>query len=501
MEKEKIDLFDERDIAFIEARGSSLSDVQHQFSYFEKGFPPAQLERAATINDGVIAFTPDEVEALLTAYEVRISDKQLLKFVPASGAASRMFKDVFAYLEPDLSTEKASHAQQLLSNLHHYAFYADLKAAMLADGISIDEEIQQGNYRTILTYLLTDKGLNYGAKPKAVLQFHRYAEETRTALEEHLVEAAHYARNSAQACHLHFTISPQHRPLYDALLAQVQAKYEQRYGVKYCIDFSVQSPATDTLAATESNTPFRDKQGNLLFRPAGHGALIYNLNGITADLIFVKNIDNVCAESQLSDTITYKKALASYLLQLQKTIFEYVETLQALDVSDEKLSTIADFLNDTLKIRVDNPTRESLLSLLDRPLRVCGMVKNEGAPGGGPYFVKNAQGEERLQIVESSQMDLSSPEQARIVQHATHFNPVDMVCSFRTYDGRYYNLLDYVDPLTGFISSKSYEGKTLKAMELPGLWNGAMAQWITLFVEVPLSTFNPVKTMFDLENR
>lgn len=489
--------FSQKDKEFILRRGSSVEEVTRQFSYFEKGFDFADLQRAATAGDGIIRLNKDEISRLLADYPTLLADKKTVKFVPASGAASRMFKEVFSYLEKDDDATRTK-ALQLLHSLKDYALYDDLSDVMRKDGLSLETEIANGNYKKVISYLLEERGLNYGKLPKGLLKFHRYADGCRTAMEEHLVEAAQYARGSDNVCHLHFTVSPQHQPLFEQHLQKVQYVYEKTFGVKYNITFSTQAPSTDTLAATEDNQPFRDADGNLLFRPGGHGALIKNLNDIDADIVFVKNIDNVFYDETLADTITYKKVLAAYLLKLQKQVFLYVNELMTNNLSDDKISEIQKFINEKLLQDV-LPDRESMIGILNRPLRVCGMVKNEGEPGGGPFFVKNKSGHTSLQIVESSQIDKENPQQMDILQGATHFNPVDMVCSFRDVNGQKFELTHFVDPETGFISSKSYEGRTLKAMELPGLWNGAMAHWNTLFIEVPLTTFHPVKTMFDLK--
>jgi hypothetical protein len=488
-----------QDIEFLHHRGSNEEDVLRQFHYFETGFPYARLVNPATVGDGILRLTDHQRETLTGHFDQLVADKTLVKFVPASGAASRMFKEAYSYLDAtDDATRDAAIRQ--LHALPHLALYDDLRDVMARDGLSLDDAIAHDDFKTVFEYLLTEKGLNYGNKPKGVLKFHRCADGCRTAFEEHLVEAALYARQSDGTCHLHFTVSPQHLPLFTQLLDSVKDKYEKKFGVKYIIDFSFQSPATDTLAATADNQPFRDHDGNLLFRPGGHGALIANLNEIRADIIFVKNIDNVFSDDNVGDTVTCKKLLAAHLVQLQQRVFEAVRQLRNPAVSDAQMAEIRKFAETELFIRFADgePSREVLLNKLCRPLRVCGMVKNEGEPGGGPFLVRDGKGECSWQIVESSQIDMKEPDQADIVKGATHFNPVDLVCSFRTPDGGFYHLPDFVDPETGFISSKSYEGRPLKAMELPGLWNGAMARWITVFVEVPLTTFHPVKTMKDL---
>ena len=490
--------FTSQDEQFMLRRGSNPLEVRQQFQHLIQGFGFAHLQRAATLHDGIIKLSNSEQETLLTQFDELIGNKQLLKFVPASGAASRMFKEVFGYLS---ATDNASHqkAVQLLQQLSDYPFYEDLAASMAKDGLDIETEIKKENVQIVLTYLLTDKGLNYGNLPKALLKFHRYPDECRTSLEEHLVEAAQYACGKDGMCHIHFTVSPQHEPLFKKKLQDVQTIYEQRFGVKYDVTFSTQLPATDTLAATEDGQPFRDKNGNLFFRPGGHGTLIHNVNQLRSDVIFVKNIDNVFTDSTLKDTIHYKKLLAAYLLTVQKKVFFYLSLLKKGNVSPSLLDEIRQFLQEKLSIQAGENWRETdFYASLNRPMRVCGMVKNEGEPGGGPFFVTNQCGKTSLQIVESSQIDKKNPQQMAIMQQSTHFNPVDMVCATRDFEGNYFNLLQYVDNNMAFLSSKSYEGTPIKVMELPGLWNGAMADWITIFVEVPLSTFHPVKTMFDL---
>lgn len=493
--------FTSEDIQFIQARGSKQEEVQHQFSFFEKGFDFICLDRPATIDDGIVALEEEQIEELAGDYENLVKEKIVTKFVPASGAASRMFKELYSYLEND-NEEIVSKAQNFLAKLEKFAFYDDLRQVMRQDGYSLDQEIENQNYKLIIRYILYPQGLNYGNQPKGLLKFHRYDVGCRTAVEEHLVEAAQYAQDANHVCRLHFTVSPQHQQGFEQLLDRVLPEYEQRFGVKYEITFSVQKPSTDTLAAELDNQPFRDENGQLFFRPGGHGALIGNLNDLHSDLVFVKNIDNVTTEDKAETTFLYKKALASYLIELQKKTFRFLKKIENQDFDEMDLCEMLDFVATELMINVDDdPSAEALFEKLNRPIRICGMVKNEGEPGGGPFWVVNEEGEESLQIVESSQMDKNDPEQMVIVKEATHFNPVDMVCSYKNYKGEYFNLQDYVDVNTGFISSKSYGDRTLKAMELPGLWNGAMAQWITIFVEVPLSTFNPVKTVFDLAKR
>lgn len=478
-------------------RGSNPDEVQHQLEIFQKGFDFARLDRAATPNDGILQLEDDVVEELVADYDNMLKGKKVLKFVPASGAASRMFKELYTYLTDDSETTQKK-AMAFLESLPRYPFFEALRDAMAKDGYQLETEMDKKNFKLVVDYLLNEKGLNYGNQPKGLLLFHRYPDKIRTAVEEHLVEAARYANSDGQ-CYLHFTVSPQHQAGFEHLLAEVVPAYEKQYNVHYHIDFSIQDPATDTVAAELDNSPFRDENGNLLFRPAGHGALIYNMNRLDADVVFVKNIDNVITEERVEPTVTYKKALAAHLLQLQARAFQYLKELEKGDVDPMLFLEMLDFAESELMIPMEEDiTQERLFELMNRPLRVCGMVKNEGEPGGGPFWVLDADDNASLQIVESSQI---SPEQKSVMTRATHFNPVDMVCALKNYKGEKFDLLQYVDPETGFISSKSYGDRTLKALELPGLWNGAMSKWITIFVEVPIATFNPVKTVFDLLRR
>ncbi len=493
--------FSTQDVAFIENRGSNIEDVKKQFANFEKGFPFANIVRPASKEDGILVLDNDQVAELENEFYFAIENKKIEKFVPASGAASRMFKDLYALLEDELDEKQLEIAEDFLKNLHRYPFFEELRDVLNKNGYNIDYEISNNNLKLILRYLLDKEGLNYGNLPKALLLFHRYDNQIRTSLEEHIIEASLYANNGKESF-LHFTVSEHHLDLFKQKVSELLPKYEQKFGLKYIITYSTQAAYTDTLAATENNEPFRDENGNLLFRPGGHGALIYNLNNRDADIIFIKNIDNVTKEQNLTPTITYKKVIAAYLIQLQNIQFQYLRMLKEGNLDPMTLCEIMDFAESKLMISIgEQPSEEELFELLNRPVRICGMVKNEGEPGGGPFWVTNSNNECSLQIVESSQIDKKNPEKVQIMNKSTHFNPVDMVCAIKDYKGEKFNLTKYVDPNTGFISTKSYNGMTLKAMELPGLWNGAMANWITIFVEVPLATFNPVKTVFDLLNR
>ena len=488
--------FTAQDLDFLRLRGSDPQQVEKQFSFFFQGFPFANLNRIATIDDGIVKLDDTQITFYNNYYDNQTSSKKIVKFVPASGAASRMFKDLFDFLNlPDpVPNDKI---KMLLQKLKDFAFYPDL--LKLYPNF---ENLLDVDPKEIISSILYESGLNYGDLPKGLLKFHNYSDGNRTAIEEHFVEAARYA-NSNGICNIHFTVSPNHISGFQSLIAEIIEKYETRFEVKYNISYSIQEPATDTLAAELDNTPFRDKEGRLLFRPGGHGALIQNLNKIDADLVFIKNIDNVITEDKLQPTVDYKKACGGLLLWLQTQSYKYQEMLENPNISFQQYNEVVDFTQQDLKIQFisNRPSIEEMKHILNRPIRVCGMVKNEGEPGGGPFWVTNQDKITSCQIVESSQIDLSDPHQKSIMLQSTHFNPVDMVCGFKNYKGELFQLADFVDHQTGFISEKSYEGRTLKAMELPGLWNGAMSNWITIFVEVPLITFNPVKTIFDLLRR
>ena len=395
--------------------------------------------------------------------------------------------------------------KKFFDHIHSFAFFNDLNAACMDNtGKSINALLEERQYKAIVSNLLEAAGLNYGALPKGLLKFHRYADGVRTPLEEHLVEGALYAAGKSGEANVHFTVSTEHRQLFQQLVDAKVAEYEAKYGIRYHVSFSEQKPSTDTVAADMENKPFRDK-GKLLFRPGGHGALIENLNDLDADVVFIKNIDNVVPDRLKGDTVTYKKLLAGVLVTLQAKAFDYLRLLDGGHYSHDQLEEIIRFVQRDLRCRrADLKQLEDadlviyLRKKLNRPMRVCGMVKNVGEPGGGPFLAYNPDGTVSLQILESSQIDMKDPEKKAMFEQGTHFNPVDLVCAVRDYKGNKFNLLNYVDKATGFISYKSKGGKELKALELPGLWNGAMSDWNTVFVEVPLSTFNPVKTVNDL---
>jgi hypothetical protein len=495
--------FTEQDHDQILVQGVTPEQIDKQIQYFVNGFPYLNVIKAATIGDGIVRIDEDQLSAYIHRFDAAAHERDLVKFVPASGAATRMFKSLFAALDgkSDKSTD------EVFARLTDFAFYEDLKAAMAAKGQDLDKAVAANDRQTVLRFLLTEEGLEYGSLPKGLLKFHRYIDGPRTPVEEHLVEGAAYA-NSDGLVKIHFTVSPEHRDRFEKLIDEQKADYEAWLGVTFDISFSEQKKSTDTISVNPDNSPFRNADGSLLFRPAGHGALIENLNDIDADIVFIKNIDNVVPDDIKEQTITYKKVLAAVLLDAQQQIARLQGLLesQSSDVSDGYLAEADELFRRTLFTLppdgFESLSKEEKLAYfrnkLDRPVRVCGMVKNVGEPGGGPFWAKNQDGSVSLQVVESAQIDLADGEQKAIFDEATHFNPVDLICGLKDHHGRKYDLTNYRDPLTGFITAKSKDGKDLKAQELPGLWNGAMADWNTIFVEVPLITFNPVKTVNDL---
>lgn len=496
----------QQDLQQIAAKGIAEEQLQKQMDDFKRGFPFLRLDSAATVGHGILAPTDAEREEYIRQWDAYKAGKhRVTKFVPASGAASRMFKNLFEFLGADYNIPKTDFEKKFFDHIHSFAFYNDLNAACMDNtGKDIDALMAGKEYKSIVANLLEAAGLNYGALPKGLLKFHRYADGVRTPLEEHLVEGALYAAGKTGKVNVHFTVSTEHRELFTKLVEEKVAVYAKKYGVEYDVSFSEQKPSTDTVAADMENKPFRDK-GKLLFRPGGHGALIENLNDLDADVIFIKNIDNVVPDRLKEDTVTYKKLIAGVLVTLQKQVFEYLELLDGGKYTHAQLEEIIRFLQQTLCCRkLDIKDLEDadlviyLRKKLNRPMRVCGMVKNVGEPGGGPFLAYNADGTVSLQILESSQIDMNDPVKKEMFEKGTHFNPVDLVCAVRDYKGNKFDLVKYVDKATGFISYKSKNGRELKALELPGLWNGAMSDWNTVFVEVPLSTFNPVKTVNDL---
>ena len=499
-------MLSETDLAQISQRGISKEKVLAQLQQIEKGFPYLRLEGAASTERGIRTLDAEERQHVIESWdEYKAHGHRVVKFVPASGAASRMFKNLFGFLTAPYDVPTTDFERQFFDHIRQFAFRGALcDQCKKRTGKNVRTLLGEGRYKDIVACLLDADGLGYGQLPKGLLLFHDYADGPRTPMEEHLVEAALYAASNGEA-NVHFTVSHEHIDLFRQKVDSCLAKYEALYDIKINVTFSEQKPSTDTIAANMDNTPFRNADGSLLFRPGGHGALIENLNDIDADIVFVKNIDNVVPDRLKGDTVLYKNVLAGVLVEAQKQAFEYLRLLDTGEYSHSDLERIIRFVQrDLCCRRADIKELEDaelvvyLRSKLNRPMRVCGVVKNVGEPGGGPFLAYNQDGTVSLQILESSQIDTSNPEYMRMFAEGTHFNPVDLVCATRDYTGHPFHLPDYVDANTGFISHKSKDGRELKALELPGLWNGAMSNWNTIFVEVPLDTFNPVKTVNDL---
>ena len=496
----------QQDLKQLAQKGISEQQIETQLGQFKTGFPFLKLEAAAAIGRGIVAPTSDEGRKYVDAWQkYKAAGKRVVKFVPASGAASRMFKDMFAFVDADYDKPTTDFEKKYFDNIDKFAFYGELDAVCQKNnGKGIKALIQEGNFKAVAANMLKAEGLNYGQLPKGLLLFHNYPEGPRTPMEEHLVEGALYAASNGEA-HVHFTVSHEHMDLFKQKVAQKADMYAKKYGIAYDITFSEQKHSTDTVAANPDGTPFRNADGSLLFRPGGHGALIENLNEIEADVIFVKNIDNVVPDRLKDDTVEWKQVIAGVLVTLQKKAFEYLRLLDSGKYTHEQIEEMIRFVQQDLCCRkADIKELEDadlvlyLHQKLNRPMRVCGVVKNVGEPGGGPFLTYNQDGTVSLQILESSQIDKSNKEYMEMFTKGTHFNPVDLVCAVKDYKGNAFDLPKYVDPTTGFISQKSKSGKELQALELPGLWNGAMSDWSTVFVEVPLATFNPVKTVNDL---
>ena len=468
----------------IQARGVAVETFETQLENFKKGFPYLTIEAAATPAKGIKVLSEDEQAKYISVAENYGGN--VCKFVPASGAATRMFKDLFEAADKLAAGEKlaeGSPAAKFVENISLFPFF---------------------DAQNILKLTLYPKAWNYGAMPKGLIQFHKYENENRTPFEEHLVEGALYAKDANGDVRMVVTVSVEHQQGFEELYAQVKEKYEKRFNCKYHVTFTNQQPSTDIVAVDMDNNPFTKDDGSLLFRPGGHGALLTNLNEIDADVLVIKNIDNVVKESLLDETIRWKKILVGKATELQAKVFAYLQKMDELqdNIPAELAAEIKGFLADEFCVAVPEMPAEELVKVLrkklDRPVRVCGMVKNEGEPGGGPYVILGEDGTTSLQILEAAQIDKNNPQAFSAMQGATHFNPVDLVCAVKNYKGEKYDLLQHTDPQTGFISEKSFQGRPLKAQELPGLWNGAMSDWNTQFVETPLITFNPVKTVLDL---
>ena len=512
-------LFKDDDIQQMNAHGISLKETERQLALFKTARPYLKLTAPCTPGKGISVLDRDSQESFTALYEKEKRNRSFIKFVPASGAASRMFKVLSAYLNGpgEIKRDRVSRdalageasAKQLLvfmEGISKFAFFGELSSVLSGNGLAMGALVNKGAFRDIIRLLLKEEGLGYAALPKGLLLFHQYPEGSRTAFEEHLVEAVSYAGDASNRCALHFTVSPEHLERFQTRLKKVGPAYEKAFGATYHIDFSLQKASTDTLAADLENRPFRLPNGRLLFRPGGHGALLENLNDLQGDIVFIKNIDNVVPDHLKGETYHWKRIAAGFLIFIQNRIARLMEELSAKRVRAGLMEEAAAFLRNDLMIAIPPdvaaaPPEEQkrwIMGRLHRPVRVCGMVKNTGEPGGGPFWVENHGGEKSLQIVETAQIDPDDKGQQAILAGATHFNPVDLVCGVRDWRGKPFDLRKFVDPSTVFISLKSKDGKELKALEHPGLWNGAMAHWITIFVEVPAITFNPVKTVNDL---
>lgn len=507
-------MFTDKDIKKFNQRGISIEEINKQISLLQKGFHYVKLIAPATTERGIIVTTENSRRYYITIFDDYIRDREIVKFVPASGAATRMFKDLFACYNqmkqfPELQIEildQYSSVKEVIDNLKEFAFYKELEKVTKLKNINLQDLIDNKKYIQILDIILHQDGLNYSHLPKALILFHDYNDYQRTAFEEHLVEGALYAVNHDGFVNIHFTISPEHHDAFYKHMEKVVHIYEQKFGIRYQISFSYQDPSTDTISLDQNNQILRDAEGDILFRPGGHGSLLKNLNNIQGDLIFIKNIDNIVADRHKGLMWEFKKVLAGILIEKEISINGNISILMDEHCDEEEMNEIAQFITDDMLVSLppnfrDFPKekkRNVLINKLNKPLRVCGMVRNQGEPGGGPFFVEDAKGIISLQIVESSQIDFSNPEQKKIFEQSTHFNPVDIVANPTDYLNRKFQLQEFIDNNTCIITEKSHQGAPIRVYEHPGLWNGSMAGWITYFVEIPLETFAPVKTINDL---
>jgi hypothetical protein len=509
----------DQDILQIQAHGLALDQVAEHLRLFSRPLRFIRLGRAATLRDGIQHISAADIDAYLIRHAEAAARGRFSKFVPASGVATRMFEILLYYYHHEERNLKALLETEAAQGVHRarefvvfhdclprFPFFGDLQGLSAANGHNLHELLAARGYQEILHGVLSEAGLHYQALPKALIKFHDYGEESRTALEEHLVEAAAYVQDRDGLCRLHLTILPRHRAQFQQVLDRVLPALEERFGCRFNVEFSVQHPGTDTLAADAHNRPFRDHQGRLVFRPGGHGALLENLSELQGDLVYIKNIDNVVPDRLKEPTILWKRILGGLLVDLEEQVHRHLRALGPESGGRRALARACDFARERLFLAISpqigewpgDLARDFLIRTLNRPLRVCGVVPNQGEPGGAPFWVEEPDGSRSLQLVEKAQVDLDDPTQKLIWNSATHFNPVDLVCSLRDDQGVPFDLSQYVDHEAVFISKKSLDGRELKALELPGLWNGAMARWLTVFVEVPLITFNPVKTVFDL---
>lgn len=505
-------MFTEKDIELFKLKGIESSGVEKQLVFFRKGMLPVNLNRPAISGDGIEVFNEGGVLMYAGIYDKYARDIKKIKFVPASGAASRMFKDLHNAYEELISDpyhqkyilSAQPEIKKFFSDIESYAFIDDLREACHKNNTDLQTLIENDQYAEVIDLILNERGLNYSNTPKGALKFHKYSDSVRTAMEEHVIESEQYLINSDDSLCLHFTVSPEHMDLFKKLRNKILLFYKKK-NINPDISFSVQDPATDTIAVDMENNPFRDEEGKILFRPAGHGALLKNLQDLDQELIFIGNIDNVSPDRNKASRVLYKKLLAGYLIEKLRVIRELLFNLEerySMMVREDILSFIknnlSESLSDELRILENEAFKNEAFRVLNRPVRVCGMVRNTGEPGGGPFWITGQDGSESKQIIESSQINMSDEKQKKIFLSSTHFNPSDIVCSIRDYKGKKFTLPDFRDDNMAFISEKSAGGRKLKALELPGLWNGGMAGWLTFFIEVPLNTFSPVKTVFDL---
>ncbi|TVZ26612.1 uncharacterized protein DUF4301 [Gillisia sp. Hel_I_86] len=507
--------FSQKDIAQIQEKGLSVKEIEGQIAIFERGNKAVNILAAATLGNGITKVDSKQAEKFIGIYEDLKHNLKIINFIPASGAATRMFKELYVFVEnfnPETDALKEYFGRnehrklkEFFKHLEKLPFYEAALSSAKKNHPNFENSSEALQKYVLVKAMLFNPGLELGNFPKGLVPFHNYKEATATAFEEHLYEAGTYAEKNNKA-NLHFTVSKEHLDKFKKEYEAIRTRVEEQTGTSFQIGFSFQDPKTDTIAVDNSNEVFRTVDGELFFRPGGHGALIENLNKLNADLVFIKNIDNLVTASNRDEVAFHKKMLAGNLLKVQQECFYYLEILDTANFSEISLQQITKFLKNKLSLNFSGnfellPQAEQIHKLkqqLNRPLRVCGMVKNEGEPGGGPFLVEFENGESSLQIIEGAQIDTKNPQQNEIAQNATHFNPVDLVCGLKDYKGGKFDLNEFVAPEMSFISSKTKDGKALKALELPGLWNGAMAKWNTVFVEVPVSTFNPVKTVADL---
>lgn len=502
------------DFVEIYNHGISSDDILKQLKFFKKGIAKSNLISPATVNNGILSLTESDFEKKAAFFDSQKEELKIKKFVPASGAATRMYKFLTAFLN-DFDIKKETINAYINRNndkelaifiigMEKFPFFDEVDKKLreiYPDFESLERDFK--NYYFI-KLLLSPEYFNSANKPKAVLPFHQYVDHIANPIEEHLNECVHYA-TSKNVSNLHFTVSEIHQNLFEKAVDEVREKIEKPSGVQINIGYSYQNKSTDSINVDAKNKIVRSSNGNLIFRPGGHGALIENLNNLNADIIFIKNIDNVI-QNHIDKITLYKKALGGVLIEVQQKVFKYLKVIEDQQINEDSLSDLTEFLSKKLNIELGKDFHKftfenkinKIKEVLDRPIRVCGMVRNEGEPGGGPFWIMNRKGEISLQIVETSQVDLSNKKQLEILEEATHFNPVDLVCGIKNYKGQKFDLKEFVDHKSGFIVEKSIEGKPVRSYELPGLWNGSMANWLTVFVAVPLITFNPVKTVNDL---